>query len=238
MSDRHFKQADLAHILLRYVPHVNLDLSNVDMTIFQTAFTHKSFSLHKCYERLEFLGDSVNTAILTDYLYRRYSDQDEAYLTRLRSYLISGKVYATVSRQIGLPGWLRLGDHNEALRIRPEVQEDVYEAFVGALHLTFGFAATAEWVVRSFEEHVDISEASRKVINSRERLTNFCLSMFHKKPEIVISKTSDGTFTARVHHPEGGGVVAEGHARSAARAAADACDAATHTIMATRFSEF
>lgn len=237
-ADRAFKSADLVSLMYRYIPPeaaVHVDASH--MAVFESAFSHRSAARDVSYERMEFLGDAISTAILSTYIYRRFGNEDEAFLTRLRSYLISGKVYAEVSRQIGLPGWLRLGDRHEHLRGRVDVHEDVFEAFVGAMFLSFGYPITEVWVVRSFEEHTDVSDIVRKVINPRERLTNFCINMHGSKPRIeTVRNSSVGTsesFAAKVFHPVTGDMVSEGHAMTSTKAIGEACDVAMDIIMST-----
>lgn len=237
--DRAFKPADLVALLHRYIPpHTSVTVTDAHMPVFETAFTHRSANQDASYERTEFLGDSISTAVLSSYIYRRFAREDEAFMTRLRAYLMSGKVYAELARQIGLPAWLRLGRGQEHLRARPEVQEDVYEAFVGALFLCLGYECTEAWVVRSLEEHVDVSEIVRRVINPRERLANFCVSVHGGKPRVeVMPPPSDGgSFVAKVFHPATGDLVAEGHADTATRAVGEACELAMDAVLAAPIS--
>ena len=233
MSYRAFKQMDLASLVYRYIPtSTHVDFTGVNLDMFANAFSHKSASSDVSYERLEFLGDSVNTTILTNYIYHRYGGESEGFLSRLRSHLISGKTYSEVSRQIGLPGWVRLGSKHEHLRLKSDVQEDVYEAFVGALFLTFGFELTQMWVVRSFEEYIDISRVVRGVINPRERLTNYCMSVFHRKPD-VHTVCDNGRYVVKVMHPGSKALVAEAAGASAQEAMALACETAMELIMSS-----
>ena len=233
-QQRSFKIADLKTVLYRYVrPNVQLFFNTSQLTLFEEAFTHKSHGLNSSYERLEFLGDSVATCILTGYLFRRFHGEDEGFLTKLRSHLISGKVYAEVSRQVGLPGWLRLHPETEYMRSRPSAQEDVFEAFVGAVYLVFGYPIAEMWTVGVFEEHIDMSAVVRRTLNPRERLTNYCLSMFRQKPTIDVTDSGDGVVHARVLHPETAAVVAEAHAHSHTKAIADACDIASSAMFAS-----
>jgi ribonuclease-3 len=201
--------------------------------LFDEAFTHRSMACGVSYERLEFLGDSIASCILTGYIFRRFVKEDEGFLSRLRSHLISGKIYAEVSRQIGLPGWLRLLADQESLRLRPSAQEDVFEAFIGAMYLTYGYPITEMWTIGVFEEHIDISAVVRSTLNPRERLTNHCLAMFHKKPSIDIVRSDDGSVHAKVLHPETAAVVAEAHSDTHNKAIADACDIASAALFAS-----
>lgn len=229
---RAFKRADLIALLYRYIPvHVGVVVDESHVDVFRTALIHKSADEATSYERLEFLGDAVNSTILTAYIFRRFGREDEAFLSRLRSYMISGKVYAEVSRQIGLPGWVRFGPNNEHLRLRSAVHEDVYEAFVGAMFLAFGFPLTEVWVIQSFEEHMDVSDMARRVANPRERLTNYCLSVFHEKPEIITTKECVDMHLVRVQHPRTKELLAEARAPTAGAAVRQACDCATDALM-------
>lgn len=233
-THRSFKIADLKSVIYRYIrPDIHILFHGAQLTLFDEAFTHRNMACGFSYERLEFLGDSVASCVLTGYIFRRFVKEDEGFLSRLRSHLISGKIYAEVSRQIGLPGWLRLSQDQECLRLRPSAQEDVFEAFIGAMYLTFGYPITEMWTVGVFEEHIDMSDIVRRTLNPRERLTNYCLAMFHKKPTIDVSQTVDGGVHAKVLHPDTGAVVAEAHATTHNKAIADACDIASTALFAS-----
>ena len=233
-THRSFKVADLKSIIYRYIrPDVQVHFHGSQLTLFDEAFTHKNTACGYSYERLEFLGDSVASCVLTGYIFRRFVKEDEGFLSRLRSHLISGKLYAEVSRQIGLPGWLRLSPEQESVRLRPSAQEDVFESFIGAMYLTFGYPITEMWTIGVLEEHVDISAIIRRTLNPRERLTNHCLAMFHKKPTIDILQADDGMVYAKVLHPESAAVVAEAHANTQNKAIADAYDLASTSLFAS-----
>ena len=91
--DRVFKVPDLVSLIYRYVPpNLIVDVTERHLAFFESAFSHRSADRSTSYERQEFLGDAIGTAILTAYLFHRFPNEDEAFLTRLRSYLISGKV--------------------------------------------------------------------------------------------------------------------------------------------------
>lgn len=235
---RQFKSADLISLMYRYLPpDVTFTITPKHMDTFNEAFTHKSVGSATSYERLEFLGDSICTTILSSYIFQRYENENEGFLTRLRSYIISGKVYAEVSRQIGLASWVQLGDDAEKLRSRASTHEDVFEAFVGALYLVMGYPITELWVVQCFEEHADLSAMVRSVVNPRERLTNFCLSMFGAKPNIEVTESSVGMaheFVAKVYHPIHGNLVSEGRATTSSKAIGNACEAGMDIIVASR----
>lgn len=231
---RVFKVADLKALLYRYIrPDIHLVFNESQLALFNEAFTHRSTKGEVSYERLEFLGDSVASCILTSYIFRRYTGCTEAFLSRLRSHMISGKMFATVSVHVGLPGWLKLPVAQECLRSRPGIQEDVFESFVAALYLTFGYYVAEMWTLCVFEEHVDISAIARETHNSKERIVNHCLATFHERPRIDIETNDKGTFNVKVHHPQSKQLVAEATSDVCGRAVADACDLAFSSLFSS-----
>lgn len=225
-NNRSLALCDIQNLVYRYVPStMHLLFHPSQIPLFQEAFTHKSLRGGPTYERLEFLGDAISSAALSGYIFRRFASQDEAFMSRLRAHLISGKVYAEVSKHAGLPGYIRLSQETAHLRLRPDVQEDVYEAFIGAIYLAFGYAVAETWVVHTIEEHVDISSIVRGAINPRERLTNLCITLFKQRPDISVDRDG-GTHRAKVLHPETGALVAEAHSDTSSRAIMHASDLA------------
>ncbi len=74
--------------------------------LFRKAFTHRSAAAdgepNECNERLEFLGDSVISAVVSEYIYTRFPDQNEGFLTDMRSKLVRGKTLAMLAVKTGL----------------------------------------------------------------------------------------------------------------------------------------
>ena len=115
--------------------------------LLRIAMTHTSFAneskvptTHN--ERLEFLGDSVLSVIVADYLFHE-SGRPEGELTRMRASLVSEEALFRFAQQINLGSYLRLG-HGEELnggRTRPSIVSDAFEALIAALYLDGGFEA-------------------------------------------------------------------------------------------------
>ena len=87
-----------------------------------TALTHSSYANENgdysmCNERMEFLGDSVLSVIVSEYIYKNLPDQPEGKLTKLRASLVCEKTLSGFSNQINLGKYLRLG-HGEVRRKR------------------------------------------------------------------------------------------------------------------------
>ena len=87
--------------------------------LYQRAFTHKSalkrYNLEHSFELLEFIGDSVLNFVITRYLFDKFSDRDEGFLTKLRTRLVRGKTLSDVGRKLELNKYVIMdekGDRN------------------------------------------------------------------------------------------------------------------------------
>jgi dsRNA-specific ribonuclease len=173
-------------------------------------------------------------AILTSYIFVRYPEESEAFISRLRANLISNRVFATVSQQVGLPSWIRFSESTPPhVRTKADVHGDVYESFVGAMFRTQGFDFAYEWVVATFEEYVDVSSVVRGVVNPHERLSNACIAALGQKPVVETTRHSDGVCSVRVLHPVTTSLVGEACAQTAPQAVLLACDAAMKALVPT-----
>lgn len=120
-----------------------------DKSLIQTAFTHSSYSNElkvrhiecECNERLEFLGDSVLSIIVSEHLYENYADRHaEGALTRMRADVVCERALAEYAVRIGLGDFLRLGkgeDKNHG-RERKSILADAFEATLAAIYLDAG----------------------------------------------------------------------------------------------------
>ena len=124
-----------------------------DKALLETALTHTSFANEarhgtKHNERLEFLGDSVLSIVVAEYLFT-HSSLPEGDLTRMRASLVCEAALFTFAQKIGLGRWLRLG-HGEEMgggRTRPSVVSDAFEAVIAALYLDGGIDAARAFLL-------------------------------------------------------------------------------------------
>ena len=118
-----------------------------------TALTHTSYANEAKHgvrhnERLEFLGDSVLSVVVADYLFHQ-SGRPEGELTRMRASLVSEDALFQFAQEIQLGEYLRLG-HGEDLgggRSRPSVVSDAFEAVIAALYLDGGMEAARNFIL-------------------------------------------------------------------------------------------
>lgn len=120
---------------------------------FTKAFTHRSFLNEaakgtESNERLEFLGDSILSIIVSDYLYRKYPKFDEGTLTNLRSLLVNTKSLAEIAKKLNFGDYLLLsrGEEMSKGRQNQTLLANCFEAFIGALYLDQGLESVCDFV--------------------------------------------------------------------------------------------
>ena len=124
-----------------------------DIQLLKEAVTHRSFSaeykIDYDNQRLEFLGDAVVEIIITNMLYRRYTEEPEGVLTKIRAALARQESLAEIAREIELSEYLRLGRGEKAAAgfNRDSTLCDAFEAVAGAVYLDGGYEA-AEQVLK------------------------------------------------------------------------------------------
>jgi len=130
--------------------------------LFQQAFTHRSYLNEskkpiESNERLEFLGDSILSFIISDYLYRKYPKFDEGILTNLRSLVVNTKSLAGEARIHGLGKHLLLskGEEESNGRENDSILANTFEAFIGALYFDQELPAVKELLDKTIIPHIE-----------------------------------------------------------------------------------
>ena len=135
------------------------------------------------YETLEFLGDSILGAIITDYIIERYPGKDEGFLTKLKTQLVRGTNLCILAKMLRFDRYVLISRQSEKSDIRKNdaVLEDVLEAFIGALFTDFGrhgeaFGICKDFVIRLMERYLNMNQMARRKNNYKDLL----LQYFHK----------------------------------------------------------
>lgn len=120
---------------------------------FNKAFIHRSFlneagSNMESNERLEFLGDSVLSFIISSYLFKTRIEDAEGDLTNLRSYIVKTKSLAKAASDLNLGSYLKLskGEELSGGRDNPQILANTFEAVLGAIYLELGLETATRFV--------------------------------------------------------------------------------------------
>ncbi len=133
-----------------------------NIKLLENALCHSSYANevrggYTSNERLEFLGDSVLSVIVADYLFGNFKSIPEGELTKLRASLVCEKSLCTFSRQIELGKSLKLGrgEDNNGGRERDSILADAFEAVLAAIYLDGGMEVAREFVLRFVKEELN-----------------------------------------------------------------------------------
>lgn len=128
------------------------------------ALTHSSYANeskdpNSSNERLEFLGDSVLSIIVSDYIYKNYSIP-EGELTKLRASLVCEKALFDFAKQINLGEFIKLGKGEQASggASRPSILSDAFEAVLAAMYLDGGIEPVRDLVLRFVKDDLTHTE--------------------------------------------------------------------------------
>lgn len=202
---------------LQHVPIRNLNL-------YRNAFVHRSYCTmknqdfeqgnskcpHDClplqemsYERLEFIGDAILGMVTACYLYQRYPDQAEGFLSKMRTKLVNGKMLGFLSEKIGFPKFVLLSKQVEEVQGRNnyKIMEDVFEAFIGAIYVNFeeetmptlenvkltpmsgpGYYIAEQWIITIFEKYLDFAELIQTKNNFKDMLMHYMYHTYQDSP--------------------------------------------------------
>ena len=143
----------------------NIGYSFKDKSLLKLALTHSSYAnemgdASRCNERLEFLGDSVLSLIVSEYIYNKYPNMPEGELTRLRASLVCEKSLCEFSKQLNIGEYMLLGkgESQNGGRERPSILADAFEAVLAAIYLDAGFEYAKKHVLRFVIEELNHTE--------------------------------------------------------------------------------
>lgn len=129
--------------------------------LYEVAFTHASYStLHDLdynYERLEYLGDSVLSLIVSEYLYKKYPDYGEGKLTKLRANYVCQSALIYYSHELGLINYLRVSEEESNLTSNEvlSITADIFESFLGAIFLDQGIEFAKDYISKIIFKYID-----------------------------------------------------------------------------------
>lgn len=150
-----------------------------DYKLYKQAFSHSSVvkntknNAQECNERLEYLGDSVLGMVIAEYLFKKYPNKDEGFLTEMRSKIVSRNSLNEIALKLGFDGMMFF-DYKIIANPNPSIYGNALEAFIGALFLDRGFIYTKNFIYKTIiHGHLDISELEKTDNNYKSKLLEY-----------------------------------------------------------------
>lgn len=143
--------------------------------LYEIAFIHRSASL-TCKqghiinnERLEYLGDAILDAIIADYLYARFPNEDEGFLTQVRSKIVKRKQLNKLALTLGISSLLVSNTNSQ--QTKENLLGNAFEALIGAIYLDKGYQRAKRFVVRKIlEKQLDVERLANKESDFKSRI--------------------------------------------------------------------
>lgn len=173
-----------------------LHLHFKDLKLLNQAFIHRSYLNEvrvesDSNERLEFLGDSVLSLVVSNYLYSQRKKDEEGELTNLRAYIVKTKSLSGAAKDLGLGEYLKLSK-GEALsggQNNPQLLANTYEALVGAIYLDQGLEVTTKVIYQTLFPLFEKELKSGPPKDSKSYLQEVVQEKFKESPKYKILKT-------------------------------------------------
>ncbi len=154
-----------------------LDFRENNTRLYDIAFIHSSMSQRDKKgkllnnERLEFLGDAVLETVMSEMVYKHYPNQKEGFLSSARALLVRRKTTNELGEKMGLRKYVIMRKGNNNFN---NITGNLFEALVGAVYLDKGYDVAADFIMRSYKQHIKMDKLLRKEQNYKSMLLEWC----------------------------------------------------------------
>jgi ribonuclease III len=150
-----------------------------DINFYKKAFTHRSLNKKDeegnaiNFERMEFLGDAMLSAVIASHLFREVPGGNEGYLTKMRSKIVSRKHLNELGRDLDLIKHIQTNISKDQFGVN--IHGNLFEALIGAIYLDRGYRYCRKFIYeRVIEPYVDIEQLEGTVISYKGLLIEWC----------------------------------------------------------------
>ena len=167
-----------------------LDISPKNKDLFEIAFTHSSLNKKDNqgnkinYERLEFLGDSIFSMIISQYIFFNFPDANEGELTKLKAKIISRENLNQIGEKMGL---LNLIEIKNQKNFGKNIYGNLLESLIGALFLDQGFETTKNYIItKIIKPYINLDSINISILSYK----SLVLELAQKRKRKVTFKTN------------------------------------------------
>lgn len=160
--------------------------------LLRLAMTHTSYANERSgkhhgesNQRLEFLGDSVLSTVVSTYLYARFPEMPEGKLSRLRASVVCEPALAAIAERIGLSECLLLGNGEEQTggRTKPSILADAMESLIAAIYLDSDYSVVTDVLMNRIGMQAIVDRASEEFEKVDYKTA---LQEFYREPDVQI----------------------------------------------------
>ncbi|MBS1645421.1 MAG: ribonuclease III [Bacteroidetes bacterium] len=164
------------------------------LAYYQLALAHSSHgqTVQANNERLEYLGDAILGAVVAEYLFKKYPNEAEGFLTEMRSRMVRRESLNEVSLKMGLNKLLVFNHADKSLN-RSHIFGNALEALVGAIYLDQGYTKTRSFIVRLLiRSYMDVEQIETTDTNYKNQLLNWAQRNHQEIEFIVMDDNREG----------------------------------------------
>ena len=137
-------------------------------------------------ERLEYLGDAILSTVVAEYLFKKYPNKDEGFLTKMRSKIVKRKTLNEIADKMGID--VILTDYSQG-NLSKSMLGNALEALLGAIYIEYGYNTTRDYIIRKvLRKYLDIHELEEIDDNYKSQLLEWCQKSGREVDYRVISK--------------------------------------------------
>ena len=160
-----------------------------DITLYRTALTHSSYSKdlerNQNYERPEFMGDRALGLIISDEIYRRFSESTEGELAKKLSFLVCKATLRKIAKEILIGDFIIYSNKLKKSSL-DTIKANSLEALIGAIYLDSDINMTSKVVLNLWKKYIDNINLSS--FDPKSRLQEWCLKKNKKLPVYQVLK--------------------------------------------------
>jgi len=174
----------------------SLKLKFKNPKLLNKAFIHRSYlNEHKAYvgdsnERLEFLGDSVLSIVVSDFLFKKLLKSPEGELTQIRASLVRTETLAQIAQELDLGQYLFLskGEEESGGRTNKSILANTFESLIGAIYLDLGMEKAAGFIEKQILTKWEELSTSA-VSDNKSKLQEVLQRKYHQSPTYKLIDT-------------------------------------------------
>lgn len=178
----------------------------LDIALTHSSYAHQyNLTYNDHNERLEFLGDSVLSMVVSEYLYKKFKNKHEGKLSRIRAGVVCESSLAQISRSLGVSKFIRIGKGEELSggRDKESLLADACEAIIAAIYLDKGLEVVREFILNNLKEKIEKIGKDHNYNDFKSKLQEYVQKYSTAVIKYSVSKETgpahDKTFEIDIH---------------------------------------
>lgn len=203
-NNKILKKNYLNKLFINYVVSFNHN-TKFEQKYYTLAMTHRSYikskgidktincevyPKKKSNDRIMLLGNSILHLILSEFLFKKYPDKLEGFMTKIRARFENSELLATLSENIGLTEYILISQSIDVKHGRSNINinSGCFEAFIGAIYLNYGYLTTYLFVISLYQTEINIVKIVENETNYKMLIQTFLYKKGYGLLEFVLVK--------------------------------------------------